>query len=79
MKKNYILLRQIGKFINAFDEDALIINYLLDYKLANGKIGFPSNTLSKVINILEDNYISYEIKGTSHDVLRNFKNRNNKI
>lgn len=58
-RSNCVLLRQIGKFVNAFDEDALIINYLLDYKLSNGKIGFPSIILPKVINVLEDNHISY--------------------
>ena len=76
MKKNCVLLRQIGKFINAFDEDALIINYLLDYKLVNGKIGFPLTTLPKVINILEENHISYEVKGTLDDTVMNYKNRN---
>ncbi len=75
-RSNCVLLRQIGKFVNAFDEDALIINYLLDYKLSNGKIGFPSIILPKVINVLEDNHISYEIKGTLNDTVMNYKNRN---
>ena len=75
-KSNCVLLRQIGKFVNAFDEDALIVNYLLDYKLSNGKIGFPSSVLPKVINVLEDNHISYEIKGTLNDTVMNYKNRN---
>ena len=75
-KSNCVLLRQIGKFVNAFDEDALIVNYLLDYKLSNGKIGFPSIILPKVINVLEDNHISYEIKGTLNDTVMNYKNRN---
>lgn len=75
-KNNCILLRQIGKFVNAFDEDALIINYLLDYKLANGKIGFPSSALHKVINVFADNHVNYELKGTKDDVVMNYKNRN---
>ena len=33
MTKNYILLKQIGKFINVYNDDAYIISYLLNYKI----------------------------------------------
>ena len=75
-KNNCILLRQIGKFVNAFDEDALIISYLFNYKVINGKIGFPIDTLPKIINILEEYHINYETKGTNNDIVMNFRNRN---
>ena len=64
MKKssNYVLLREIGKFVSVFDEDSIIISYLMGYKIVNSKVGFPSNVLVKVINKLEDNNINYLIK-----------------
>ena len=64
MKKSsdYVLLREIGKFVSVFDEDSIIISYLMGYKIVNSKVGFPSNVLVKVINKLEDNNINYLIK-----------------
>lgn len=64
MKKSsdYVLLRETGKFLQVFDEDSIIVSYLMGYKIVNSKVGFPSNVLFKVINKLEDNNINYLIK-----------------
>ena len=40
----------------------MIINILIGYKVTPGpKVGFPDNALSKVINRLEENKISYRV------------------
>lgn len=58
---NKVVIRKIGGFYNIFDNDAIIINYLFDYKIVNNRSGFPLNSLDKVINILEDNKVSYKV------------------
>lgn len=79
MKKssNYVLLREIGKFVSVFDEDSIIISYLMDYKIVNSKVGFPSNVLVKVINKLEDNNINYLIKYKDNKEDKKDFNKNN--
>lgn len=75
MSNKKVILRQVGKFVNVFDEDAVIISYLLNYKLVNDKVGFPMNALNKVINTLEEMKISYEVKG-EEKIAKDFKNNN---
>ena len=71
MKK--IIIRKSGLFYEVFDDDAEIFHYLFDYKLINNRVGFPKNAIHKVINILEEKEISYEVIGEDkHD----FKNKN---
>ena len=79
MKKSsdYVLLREIGKFVSVFDEDSIIISYLMGYKIVNSKVGFPSNVLSKVINKLEDNNINYLIKYKDNKEDKKDFNKNN--
>lgn len=75
MSNKKVVLRQVGKFVNVFDDDAVIISYLLNYKLVNDKVGFPMNALNKVVNTLEENRISYEVKG-EEKIVKDFKNNN---
>lgn len=79
MKKrsDYVLLREIGKFVSVFDEDSIIISYLMGYKIVNFKVGFPSNVLVKVINKLEDNNINYLIKYKDNKEDKKDFNKNN--
>ncbi|CDA23216.1 unknown [Mycoplasma sp. CAG:611] len=79
MKKSsdYVLLREIGKFVSVFDEDSIIISYLMGYKIVNSKVGFPSNVLVKVINKLEDNNINYLIKYKDNKEDKKDFNKNN--
>ena len=46
--KNTLVLRQIGKFYNALDDDCYILFYLFGYKISNYKSGFPVSALNKV-------------------------------
>lgn len=68
-----VTIRKIGKFYNVFDQDVYIIFYFFNYKITNGRIGFPESSFNKVINVLEENKISYIIKGngTTPDIIHN--------
>lgn len=73
--KNAVILRKIGGFYTCFDNDAYIISYLCDYKIKNGRVGFPVNTLNKVTNMLESKTINYIVKENMEDVMKkNYKN-----
>ena len=71
-----IKIRKIGKFYSAFDNDALILHYLFNYKINNGRVGFPENSFNKVINTLTEKNINYEI--IDKEIISNdFKDKNN--
>lgn len=76
MDNKSIVLRKTGGFYQAFDDDALIISYLFNYKITNYRSGFPINTLNKVINTLEERKINYLIKGEEEN-FKIFKKENN--
>lgn len=76
MDNRSIVLRKVGGFYQAFDDDALIISYLFNYKITNYRSGFPVNTLNKVINTLEERKINYLIKG-EEETFKVFKKENN--
>ena len=68
-KKSFLILyKNKGKFFNAYEMDAYILNLLFDYKVIDKrKSGFPENVLKKVINTLEEKKISYQIIFTDKD------------
>lgn len=74
----YVLIRKSGGFYCVFDNDAFVINYLTGYKITNGRCGFPLNSLSKVINILEDNSINYIVRENMEDIFKKNYKKNNK-
>ena len=51
----FVTIRKVGLFYQVFDDDALILHFLLTYKVIDSKVGFPNNALNKVINVLEEN------------------------
>ena len=63
-KKNICIFR-IGIFYEVFDNDALIINKIFNYKIKNisntFKLVFPIKNIDKVINRMKDNHINYII------------------
>ena len=67
-----VVLRKNGGFYCVYGDDSFILYYLLNYRIVGDKVRFPSNALNKVINLLEDNHISYEVDGNVYD----FKTRN---
>lgn len=66
-----VVLIKNGKFYLTYDNDALILNYICNYKRINGKVGFPENALQKVIDLLEENKISYVIASEDENLFEN--------
>ena len=60
---NYIRMYKSGNFYNAFNDDGIILHFLLGYKYVNYKkcAGFPESALNKVKANLENNKLSYKI------------------
>ena len=73
--KRFLTLRKNSLFYDVYEDDAIILNYLLGYKIIKGRVGFPSNAIGKVVNILEDEKINYKIISDEEEV-RDFKNLN---
>ncbi len=61
--RDYVEIRKSGKFYNTFGDDAIILHYLLGYKIVKDKggVGFPESAYNKVINALEENEVSYQV------------------
>lgn len=59
----YITLNKVGKFYSAYGDDAIILHYLFDYKIVNGKVGFPIESILKIKEKLNELSISYLING----------------
>ncbi len=57
-----IVFRKNGNFYRSFDEDAVMMSYLFDYKLTNASIGFPLSGLSKVSKTLREKGINFIVK-----------------
>lgn len=67
-----VVLRKNGGFYSVYGDDAYILYYLLNYRIIGDKVGFPNSALNKVVNLLEDNHISFEVDGNVYYL----KNRN---
>ena len=62
VKKDILVLyKNAGKFYSAIGNDAIILNFLFNYKIIKDKIGFPDNALNEVLKVLKENNISYQI------------------
>ena len=74
-----ILYKNHGKFYQCRDMDAYIMNLLFGYKvLKDGWCGFQDNSLSKVLNTLEDAKISYQIiEVDKNPTIKDFDKLNN--
>ena len=54
-----IVFVKYGNFYRCFNNDAVIINYLFNYKLSEkNSTGFPIKSIDKVLSILKNNNIS---------------------
>lgn len=67
--KNYLIILKTGVFYICINDDAFILNKLFSYKIKEfnnyKRIGFPINSLNKVLKRLEKlniNYIVYDNK-----------------
>lgn len=79
IKKDLIELRKSGKFYNTFGDDAIILHYLTGYKIVKekGGVGFPETAYNKIINILENEEVSYIVYEKDNIIEeKNFKKLN---
>ena len=65
-----------GGFYHSYDDDGIIISYLCDYKIINNRVGFPLNSINKVVNILIDNKIDYIIYNKDNVIDKYISNDN---
>lgn len=70
--KDKIVLLKIGTFYNAYFKDAIILNYLFDYKLKKlekniSNCGFPASGINNVKYLLEQKNISYVLVDRAHN------------
>lgn len=63
--KEYVVLLKSGIFYECFNDDIGIMYSLFSYKIknkgSNYVVGFPNNSLFKVLNTLEKNKINYVV------------------
>lgn len=73
--KECLVLIKSGSFYITFYDDALILNYLFNYKVINNKVGFPISNLDKVLSKLDNNNISYYIDDNyNNNPINNYNN-----
>ena len=70
-----IIIRRSGGFYSVYGEDCYILHYLFNYKISGDRVGFPLSAYNKVINVLNDNKVSYIDK--NNNVVCDFKRKNN--
>ena len=75
--KNYIVLVKFGNFYKCFDKDALILSYLMNYKINDNSVGFPESALGKVISTLKSTSVNFVISKEMNNVMKADLNRNN--
>ena len=67
-------MKKLGGFYNVYEDDTYILFYLFHYQIKNHRAGFPLSAYHKVVNVLEENKINYEIDGK--DEKKDFKKEN---
>lgn len=82
--KEYLILFKSGNFYLSFDEDAIIMNKVFNYKIndlkSNIKVGFPVNSLNKCLEKLKNLNINFliidnnEIIKKQNNEINNFSN-----
>ncbi len=70
--KNSVLISKRGYFYYCYNEDAVLIHYLFDYKIVSGKrkVGFPLANLERVVNTLEEYKINYILRNENEEEKR---------
>lgn len=74
---NVVKIRKVGNFYDVFDDDCYILYFLFGYQIKHYKTGFPKSAFNKVINVLSEKKINYDVVG--EDNKECFKNLNGYI
>ena len=56
-----VVFRKFGGFYSAYDDDALILHYLFGYKIKESRVGFPTGSIDKIIDKLNELHINYKV------------------
>ena len=73
----FVILRKTGGFYSAYDDSALIVGYVCNFKVKSGKTGFPLSSIEKVTSLLESYKVNYIIKEKEVEVSKkDFKTSN---
>lgn len=77
--KEYILIIKSGNFYISINNDATIMNKIFKYKIIQTtnliKIGFPINSLNKVLTELDNKTINYVV--IDNEIIEKQKQKNN--
>lgn len=68
MEGKRIVFRKNGNFYRCYDDDALIVAYLFDYRIVSGSVGFPQVTMEKIKRKLEQCEIDYVFKDNMQEM-----------
>lgn len=75
--KNTVIIMKYGNFYRCFYNNALIMNYIFNYKINETRIGFPISIINNVINTLDELNIGYLIYNKENDIKYNIHKDNN--
>lgn len=84
LHKEEIVFLKVGTFYSAYDKDAYIVAYLLNYNVTEiegiKKCGFPCNSIYKIKEILEKEKISYLLldKADDYEIREKKKEKENR-
>ena len=71
---DYIVIYPVGTFYNVLGDDTLIISNLLGYQIKMHcdipKVGFPINSLEKVLYKLDNNKINYILLEKNNGIIQ---------
>lgn len=77
--KDYVVLLKSGNFYISFNKDAIIMNNIFNYQIKQFKdyikIGFPINSVNKIVNELTLRKVSYVI--IDNEIINKKKFNNN--
>ena len=68
--KEIVKIRKQGKFYVAYEDDGYVIHAIMGYKMSNGKVGFPINSLGKVTAMLEEYKINYQVLEKEEEITK---------
>ena len=76
MKEYIEIIKNKGIFYNVYGEDAYVMSSITDYKITNGRMGFPINSIEKIKKILKEKNINYIICEEQITEEKTFKENN---
>ena len=59
-----ITFRKQGNFYSVFDDDAIILHSLFNYKIKDSRVGFPISSIDKIESKLKELHVDYKLNDT---------------